>query len=107
MDSSATQSTTENYLEQALTDWKVVPAGSGANTVTMSTAFSAAAFSGTSIKTNDLLHGTASASPGKQWYYHCFCGATGAAENPIGQLRLSTMLDSLSQNHKQYLNKQA
>ena len=83
MDNTTTQSTSENYLEQALTDWRVVPAGNGANPVTVSTAFNASAFSGTSIRTNDLLHGTASAPPGKNWYYHIFCGATGSAENPV------------------------
>lgn len=83
MDSSTTQSTSENYLEQALTDWKVVPAGAGANTVTCSTAFNASAFSGTNPKTNDLLHGTASSPPAKQWYYHVFAGATGTSENPV------------------------
>lgn len=94
MDSATTQSTTENYLEQPLTDWRVVPAGNGANPVSFSTAFDATAFSGTSIKTNDLLHGTASAPPGKQWYYHIFCGSTGTAEDP-GPMKYSIEVEYL------------
>lgn len=81
-DSSTTQSTVENYLEQPMCDWRVVPAGAGAQPVTFSTAWNARAFSGTDPKTNDLLHGNSTTSPSKQWYYHVFVGATGAAENP-------------------------
>lgn len=82
MDTNVVNSQTENYLEQPLTDWRVIPAGAGANTVTFSTAFSTKAFSGTIAKTDDLLFGSSGASPSKLWYYHVFCGATKATENP-------------------------
>lgn len=81
-DSNSIQIVTENYMEQALTDWKVIPGGAGAQPISVNTAFNARDFSGTDPKDNDLLHGTGGASPSKKWFYHLFVGATGSSEDP-------------------------
>lgn len=91
-DDAATVVTTERYMEQALTDWRVIPAGAGASTVSFNTAWNATAFSGTIVGTNDLLHGSSSASPSKQWYYHVFGGATNTTDDP-GTIKYSVEIE--------------
>jgi len=92
IDDPATYVSTERYLEQALTDWQVIPAGAGASTVQFETAFNATAFSGTIVGTNDLLHGSSSTGPGKQWYYHVFGGATNTTDDP-GTVKYSVEIE--------------
>lgn len=92
VDNSSTYNQTEIYMEQALTDWGVLPGGAGGSNIVCSTSFNAAAFSGTSPKTNDLLHGTASTGPSKQWYYHVFAGATNATDDP-GTIKFSVEIE--------------
>lgn len=91
-DSSTTYTQTEVYMEQALTDWGVLPGGAGGSNILSATSFNAAAFSGTSPKTNDLLHGNSAASPSKQWYYHIFAGATNSTDDP-GTIKFSVEVE--------------
>lgn len=81
-DDTTVTTTLEEYMEQANTDWAVVPGGAGASPFAVKTAFDLSLWSNTSVKTNDLLHGVASAGPSKLWYYHVFYGATGPSEDP-------------------------
>jgi len=94
LDAAATTATTENYLEQPLTDWKVIPGGAGAQPQSFNTAFNTKDFSGTDPKDNDLLHGSAASAPGKLWYYHVFVGPTNSTDDP-GTIKFSVEIEYL------------
>lgn len=82
-DGSTTTTTTEKYMEQPNTSWAVLPAGAGADTVTCYANFDLKTFSSSKVLyDNDLFQGSSTVSPGRNWYYHLFAGATGAAEDP-------------------------
>lgn len=80
-DTTTTASSIEKYMEQPMASWTVIPAGAGADTKTCYAAFDVKTFNG-NLPLDDVLQGNPSSDPGRLWYYHVFCGATGAAENP-------------------------
>lgn len=90
-DTQTIASSTEKYMEQPMSSWTIIPAGAGADTKNVYAAFDVKTFNGR-LALDDVLQGNASSDPGRQWYYHLFAGATGAAENP-GALKASVEIE--------------